>query len=613
MNISENLIRIKTAKTDIINSLKNKGVEINDDTLINEIPTIIDNAEIGGGGGDTPSVPTELVPKYDGASVFRIVVPTDNYEFAINLCNDATKATYDVDWGDGVLESGLTTDEQHHTYSKPGTYDVNIYNISKDITLGGSTSISGSSSVTVYFLFNNTNNDYWLGNTYKYQKDNTTITNILLGDKITSINGYAFQNCSSLQSVVIPEGVTTIGSYAFRSCSSLQSIVIPEGVTTIGSNAFDVCYSLTYIDLPSTLTSISSSNFNGSYSTTNPLYYIISRAKTAPTIKSNTFQYSANNGILYIPKDADITTYQSSYWKTNLLDKDWKIEYIEDIPEKVPSTLEFTTVNDKLIKVSSLGKGQLISEEKIDNKYIYNFDDTIYLGEKVLPKSLFTTMKFIGGVELGGGCCYGWTTLQSVVIPEGVTSIGNSVFLDCSSLTSITIPDSVTSISSYAFQGCKSLQSIVIPEGVTSINTNVFNGCSSLQSIVIPEGVTSIKTQSFANCSSLQNITIPDSVTSIEFTAFYQCSSLQSIVIPEGVTFLGDSVFSGCYALHSITCKAMTAPTINSQYTFSNIGTKVPSGTPKVLRVPEGATGYDSGKWKSYVLDKGYTLEYITE
>ena len=117
MNITDNLIRIKEGKDNIIKSLKNKGVDIADNTLINEIPTIIDNAEIGGGGGDTPSQPEtpELVQKYEGASVFRINVPTDNYEFAINLCNNASTATYDVDWGDGSLESGLTTDEQHHT------------------------------------------------------------------------------------------------------------------------------------------------------------------------------------------------------------------------------------------------------------------------------------------------------------------------------------------------------------------------------------------------------------------------------------------------------------------------------------------------------------------
>ena len=99
MNITDNLIRIKEGKDNIIKSLKNKGVSIADNTLINEIPTIIDNAEIGGGGGsDTPVQPEtpELVQKYEGATVFRINVPEDNYEFAINLCNDASTATYDV-------------------------------------------------------------------------------------------------------------------------------------------------------------------------------------------------------------------------------------------------------------------------------------------------------------------------------------------------------------------------------------------------------------------------------------------------------------------------------------------------------------------------------------
>ena len=252
MNITDNLIRIKEGKDNIIKSLKNKGVSIADNTLINEIPTIIDNAEIGGGGSaDLPP----LEQKYEGATCFRIEVPEDNYEFAINLCNSTT-ATYDVDWGDGSLESGLTTDEQHHIYSKKGVYDVNVYNLSKNITLGGSVNISGSNSVNVYYLFNNSNNDYWLGNIYKYQKDNTTVTNILVGDKVTSIGNYAFYQCSSLQSIVIPEGVTSIGNYTFYQCSSLQSIELPSTLTSIGDYAFESCSSLQSIVIPDSVTSI---------------------------------------------------------------------------------------------------------------------------------------------------------------------------------------------------------------------------------------------------------------------------------------------------------------------------------------------------------------------
>ena len=67
--------------------------------------------------------------------------------------------------------------------------------------------------------------------------------------------------------------------------------------------------------------------------------------------------------------------------------------------------------------------------------------------------------------------------MSSIVIPDGVTSIGSSAFYYCSSLSSIVIPDSVTSIGSSAFYNCSSLSSIVIPNGVTSIESYTFNGC----------------------------------------------------------------------------------------------------------------------------------------
>ena len=153
------------------------------------------------------------------------------------------------------------------------------------------------------------------------------------------------------------------------------------------------------------------------------------------------------------------------------------------------------------------------------------------------------------GDEAFWGCEY----LQSITIPNSVTSIGDGAFMWCYSLQSVTIPNSVTNIGDYAFISCTSLQSVTILNSVTKIGDHAFEQCKSLQSVTIPNSVTSIGDEAFSDCKSLQSITIPNSVTSIGDKVFSGCESLQSVTIPNSVTSIGDKVFSGCESLQSVT------------------------------------------------------------
>ena len=128
--------------------------------------------------------------------------------------------------------------------------------------------------------------------------------------------------------------------------------------------------------------------------------------------------------------------------------------------------------------------------------------------------------------------------LISYTIKEGTRVICIEAFKDCSSLQSVVIPDSVTEIGDYAFSDCTSLQSIVLPDSVTEIGYKAFSGCKSLQSVVIPDSVTYIGDRAFEGCKSLQSVVIPDSVTKIGRNTFAYCSSLHPVVIPEGVTYI---------------------------------------------------------------------------
>ena len=150
------------------------------------------------------------------------------------------------------------------------------------------------------------------------------------------------------------------------------------------------------------------------------------------------------------------------------------------------------------------------------------------------------------------GAFYNCTSLRSITLPDTIGEIWNYTFFGCASLRSITIPDSVTMLANHAFEGCASLESVTLSASIGSVGDDAFKGCASLRSITIPDSVTWIGSDAFQGCTSLESVTLPDTLESIQYYAFSDCTSLKSITIPDSVTNIDGDAFRNCTSLTSI-------------------------------------------------------------
>ncbi len=326
----------------------------------------------------------------------------------------------------------------------------------------------------------------------------TQITEVTIPASVTTVESNAFSSCIALKKVTFEGSNCKIGTAAFSYCSDLNNLTLPASLTEIPDDAFAACTSLSSIDIPPTVETIGREAFRMCAA----LDYVLIPA-SVKTIKINAFLgcsgisafgvangnsvYYASNGCLYGPLESPYDT---------------------DV---------YNPVNEKtLIQYPNAKNGTSYTVES-GTLHIadYAFGDNKKLTEIVLPAGLKTIEAY---------AFYNCTALTSITIPSTVTFIGAHAFGKTAALNSITIPGSVAKLEN-VFTG-SAVKTVVLSNGVKTIGTRCFENCESLTSVTIPDSVTEIGAGAFNGCTALKSLKIPASVTKIGNVAFGECTNL---------------------------------------------------------------------------------------
>jgi len=387
---------------------------------------------------------------------------------------------------------------------------------------------------------------------------------------VTSIGNQAFYYCTSLTSVTIPNSVTSIGEWAFCGCTGIISVTIPNSVTSIGNQAFQDCSNLTSVTIPNSVTNIGESTFSNCSGLTS-----VTIPNSVTSIGRSAFFRCTSLTSLTIPNSVT-SIGRSAFSRCTSL----TAVYISDMAVWCNIEFEDQSANPLLNTPNLYLNGELITD---------------------------------------------------LVIPDGVTSIGQYAFVSCTNLTSVTISNSVTSIGVLAFYGCSNITSVTAPACIFEVGeSNWTDYTHSLQSVTFNGGELtynilgilsrSYKTLSYLDISAvsnaelddeafkgfynLQTLVLPAGLTRIGYMAVADCKNLQGINIPASVTEISQSAFENCRSLTTITFggQASSAPGHHNAPASSNsqlqtIGNWAFYNCHELqnLTIPEGVTEIGDG------------------
>ena len=422
------------------------------------------------------------------------------------------------------------------------------------------------------------------------------LANVTIGNGVTRIAARTFYKCESLKSVIIPDNVTYIGKGAFEKCINLINVTTGNGVTMIDDDAFLDCTNLTSVDMGNNVNHIGNAFFGcdnltklnipngvayiGAYlyrheylqcnvydnarylgNGENPYFVLVGVTDSSITgceihpdtkfINSYAFCNCKNLTSIVIPEGV-ISIGDSAFQSCGALSTVTVPNGITYMGRDVfgyCTSLRYTTYDN----ANYLGNTENPYIALINTKSRSITSCTIHPDTRVMDGYAFTVCKSLtsivipdGVTSIGYRAFYENVNLKSVTIGNGVKFIGREAFWSCKNLTNVTLGNSVTSIGADAFRGCSNLSSITFPDSVTCIDDNAFAGCAYLAKISFGNGLRYIGYEAFSGCYAITTITLPDSVAYIGERAFCFCSNLKTVTVSNGVEYIGVQAFAEC-------------------------------------------------------------------
>ena len=415
----------------------------------------------------------------------------------------------------------------------------------------------------------------------------TSLKNLVIGNSVTTIRSHAFKGCTGLTEVTIPNSVTSIGSDAFYGCTGLTEVTIPNAVTSIGSRAFSGCTGLTEVTIPNAVTYIGERAFEGCSGLTT-----VTIGNSVTTIEERAFtSCSGLTTVIWNARNAEYyngLSYDSPFSNCDRLTDFVFGEEVEHIPALL--CCELASLKNLVIgnSVTSIG--------------ISAFD-----GCSGLTEVIWNARNVQDFQDNSSRPCSGCDRLTDFVFGEEVEHIPDYLCYQLTSLNTIVIPNSVTSIGTNAFSFCSGLKTVTIPNSVTNIGSSAFEDCTELKTVTIGNSVTDIGDEAFSSCFNLTEVSIPNSVTSIGDEAFYFCTDLKTVTIGNSVKSIGDKAFYHCSSLEHVTSKAVTPPQIWAM-TFDDYG--MPFYVPAGCKPKYAEAEY----WNNFtdIRETGVTLHTVT-